>query len=205
MKKISLVALAFCISAVGFAQDNPQLRTPMEKKVRFGIRAGANLASLNLTDVSGVEVNTKTSMHGGLFVNAPLGGSFAIQPGLEYSGQGAKWKMGTTNSEIDMHYLNVPIMVQWKSTGGFFVETGPQAGFLLGASVNDVDADEGYDKFDLSWGTGLGYLSRMGLGANARYNLGLTNTLDDDGSSSSSKAKNSVIQLGLVYQFGAHK
>jgi hypothetical protein len=113
MKKISVFVLALCTSAAVFAQDNqPQLRTPMEKKVRFGIRAGANLASVNMSDVAGgPEINTKTSLHGGVFVNAPLGGMFAIQPGVEYGGQGAKWKIGTTNSELDLNYINVPIFI----------------------------------------------------------------------------------------------
>lgn len=207
MKKISLFVLALCTSAAVFAQDNsPQLRTSMEKKVRFGIRAGANLSSLNMSDMAGgPEINTKTSLHGGIFVNAPIGGMFAIQPGVEYSGQGAKFKVGTVNSEVDMHYLNVPIMLQWKSAGGFFLETGPQAGFLVSASEDDVDADDEFDKFDLTWGAGLGYLSRIGLGINGRYNLGLTNAANDENTAVTGKMKNNVIQIGLVYHFGAHR
>lgn len=212
MKKISLFVLALCTSAAMFAQDaQPQLRTPMEKKVRVGIRAGANLAKFRLTDFpSGTEpdIQTKTSMHAGLFVNAPLGGMFAIQPGVEYSGQGSKYTEGGMNGEYDLHYINVPVMFQWKSTGGFFLETGPQAGILLRANLNDMEVpDETFKTLDVSWGAGLGYLSRVGLGVNARFNFGLSNTLegDDDNTNTTPQLKNQVIQLGLVYHFGAHK
>ncbi|RYZ27861.1 MAG: PorT family protein [Chitinophagaceae bacterium] len=211
MKKISLIALALCTSAAVFAQDTqPQLRTPMEQKVRFGIRAGANLAKFRLTDFNGVNepsVQTKTSMHAGLFMNAPLGGMFAIQPGVEYSGQGGKYKDGTDQGEFDMHYINVPIMFQWKSAGGFLVETGPQAGILLRANFNDEEVeDETFKTLDISWGAGLGYVSRIGLGVNARFNYGLTNILEGDNDTDNTpQLKNQVIQLGLVYHFGAHK
>ncbi|HUC82172.1 MAG TPA: porin family protein [Flavisolibacter sp.] len=206
MKKISLFVLALCTSAAVFAQDTqPQLRTPMERKVRFGIRAGANFASVNMSDVpNGPEINTKTSLHGGVFVNAPLGGMFAIQPGVEYGGQGAKVKQGTANAEWDLHYVNVPIMFQWKSAGGFLLETGPQAGFLVGAKADDVDVKDQFDTFDFTWGAGLGYLSRIGLGVNARYNLGINNIVNDE-AGLDGKIKNNVIQVGLVYHFGAHR
>lgn len=211
MKKISLVALALCTSAAVFAQDNqPQLRTPMANKVRIGVRAGVNLAQFRLTDFpAGTEprVQSKTSMHGGLFVNAPLGGKFAIQPGVEYSGQGSKFTDDGENGEYDLHYINVPVMFQWKSTGGLLLETGPQAGILLRANLDDVEVeDETFKTLDLSWGAGVGYLSRMGLGLNARFNYGLSNILEgDDASDTSPQLKNQVIQLGLVYHFGAHK
>lgn len=214
MKKMSFFALALCFGLAVSAQE-PQLRTERSNKTTFGLRAGLNFAKFNLSEfASGSEpdVNTKTSMHAGLFVNAPLGGSFRIQPGVEYSGQGSKMKMGTTNSEQDMHYVNVPIMLQWRSNGGFFLETGPQPGFLISAKMGgngmaEVDNKDDYETFDLSWGAGLGWVSRVGLGLNARYNHGLTNTLDDDtpGTTPMGEVKNQVIQIGLVYHFGAHK
>ena len=211
MKKISLIALALCTSAAVFAQDNqPLLRTPMEKKVRVGLRAGVNLAQFRLTDFpagSEPSIQSKTSMHGGLFVNAPLGGMFAIQPGVEYSGQGSKYREGTESGEYDLHYINVPVMFQWKSAGGFLVETGPQAGILLRANLDDEEVeDETFKTLDVSWGAGVGYISRMGLGLNARFNYGLSNILEGDNDTNNSpQLKNQVIQLGLVYHFGAHK
>lgn len=223
MKKISLFALALTTSVAMFAQ-NYEKTTPMARATRFGIKAGVNLAEMRANGYpAGTQPTSemKTSMNGGFLVNVPLGtGGFAVQPELVYSGQGGKMSTtasGTTpatHSEQDLGYINLPIMLQWKSQGGFFVETGPQAGYLVRAKLESgnttsVDNKDNYDKFDFSWGAGLGYLSRIGLGINARYNLGLSNVIEDNGGNNSSndgpELKNKVIQIGLFWQFGAGK
>lgn len=211
-----------------FAQDNMDqkpLRTPMEVKTRFGIKAGVNLANLEVDDdVNSSTVpntNSKTSFNGGFFVNIPVAGSFRVQPEVVWSGQGAKasGNAGTdqskTLSEYDFGYINIPVMAQIQTKGGFFVETGPQFGILMraqeeyvgGSTVNIEDMDL-VKKTDFSWGAGLGYLSRIGLGVSGRYNFGLSNVWNNEDNQSLprfNKMKNGVVQLGLVYQFGAFK
>jgi len=224
MKKISLIAFALCVNAALFAQETqPQLRTPMATKTRFGIRLGANLANVRLNEFAPTEpdVNQKTSIHAGVFVNVPISTMFRFQPGVEYSGQGSKvskynliGSSATTAYEQDLTYINVPLMLQYATPGGFMIEAGPQPGFLIAASQDgpgdtDVDNKDGFDKFDLSIGAGLGYLSRMGLGINARYNFGLTNAREDGGGNGTTnngpEIKNQVVQIGLVYHFGASR
>ena len=217
MKKISLIALACAAGFAVFAQDQPKLRTEMSSAIRFGIKGGVNLARLRTSDFpssSEPNVNNKTSWNGGFLVNIPFGeGGLAVQPELLYSGQGAKLKVnvGTTTQsfEQDFHYILLPVMLQWKSTGGFLIETGPQAGYLIKATQDgpgdtETDNKDNFEKFDFAWGAGLGFLSRIGLGIGARYNFGITNTLKDNTAYGSGvKARNSVINIGLFYRFGA--
>ncbi|MDB5205867.1 MAG: hypothetical protein JWR72_942 [Flavisolibacter sp.] len=222
MKKISLIVLTLCVSTALFAQETkPQLVTPMAVKTRFGIRAGANLANVRLNEFKPTEpdVNQKTSFHVGAFVNIPISPMFRFQPEVEYSGQGSKVskyrltdRATTAAYEQDLSYVNVPLMLQYMTKSGVMIEAGPQPGWLLNASQDgpgDTDTDNHtyFDKFNLSIGAGLGYLSRIGLGINARYNFGLTNTLEDDNGTSNNgpEVKNQVFQIGLVYQFGAGK
>lgn len=225
MKKTSLLALLFSTSMAVFAQSN-QMTTPMAIKTRFGIKAGVNLAEFRLNGFpSGTQpgTNLKTSMHAGFLANIPLGvGGWAVQPELLYSGQGSKLNSTTTigtittNSayEQDLSYITLPVMIQWKHRSGFFVETGPQAGYLIrgkqdGPGDTESDNKDNFDNFDFSWGAGLGFLSRVGLGVGARYNLGLTNTVEDGGGNGSAndgiEMKNKVIQIGLFWHFGAGK
>lgn len=227
MKKISLFTLAMCTGLALFAQDDQAhkpLRTEMEVKPRFGLKAGVNLANLEVDDdvnASSVpNTNSKTSFHGGFFVNLPIAGSFRIQPELLWSGQGAKVGSGTgtlnkTMSEFDFGYIQIPVMAQIQTPGGFFVETGPQFGILMraqeeyvdGTTVNIEDNDF-VKKTDFSWGAGLGYLSRIGLGISGRYNFGLSNVWNNEDRAAGpayNKMKNGVVQIGLVYQLGAHK
>ncbi|HEU4469910.1 MAG TPA: porin family protein [Flavisolibacter sp.] len=222
MKKISLFALALTTSLAMYAQNENV--APMAIKPRFGIKAGANLAKLrpqNYPNGTELETNLHTSVHAGFLANIPFGtGGFALQPEVLYSGQGSKMSQMTTvgtvttetKYEQDLSYLTVPIMLQWKSRGGFFVETGPQVGFLLNAQAEgpgstNTDNEDAFENFDFSWGAGIGYLSRIGLGIGARYNHGISNILTNEVNTGGGEPelKNSVINIGLFWHFGAGK
>lgn len=95
MKKISLFTLVMATGLAVCAQSEPTLRTPMESKVRFGLKGGVNLSTLHLTSddfPAGMTPNTnmKTSGVGGVFVNLPLSTTFRLQPEVVFSSQGSK-------------------------------------------------------------------------------------------------------------------
>jgi hypothetical protein len=227
MKNISFIALALCASSALFAQDShPQLRTPMAVKTRLGVRAGVNLADLTAKNLPAgsayTEAQSKTSFVGGLFANVPISGMFRFQPEVDFSSQGGKLQgpSGTTSAatyEQDLHYINVPLNFQLMTNKGFFVQTGPQVGYLIDAKVKstsstNTSADKGnldnFDKIDFSWTGGVGYLSRIGLGVDLRYNIGIANIVSDNAPAGNYKGgtwKNSVGQFSLIYQFGAYK
>ena len=219
MKKFSFIALALFTSTALFAQN--ENRTEMAAQPRFGIKAGANLSKLRPSDLpagADVSTNLKTSFHGGFLVNIPLGtGGLAFQPEIVYSGQGSKinekFTIGTVTSsekyEQDMHYINVPLMLQWKSAGGFYLEAGPQVGFLIkakqdGPGDTEDENKDSFENLEVSAGAGLGYMTRVGVGIGARYNHGFSNVLDNE-SSSDARMRHSVINIGLFYHFGANK
>ncbi|HET7896277.1 MAG TPA: porin family protein [Flavisolibacter sp.] len=228
MKKISVWALAMATSTAVFAQDTqPQLVTPMAVKTRIGLRGGVNLADLAAKDMPAMEssmaseAQAKTSFNAGLFVNVPLGQVIRFQPEVNFSSQGGKLQGGSGATaftyEQDLHYITVPLLFQAQSTKGFFVETGPQLGYLVAAhpkngsgtmaNMSTESNKENFDKFDLAWSAGVGYLSRIGLGLDLRYNHGITNIMEDNNASQAMKGtwKNHVGQISLVYQFGAYK
>jgi len=222
MKKVSLFALLLSAGTALFAQSSTQLRTPMEVAPRFGVKAGVNLATTALGDIpSGAtepNANNKTGFYGGVFVNLPLGSSmFKFQPELLYSSQGTKLDRigGYGEGELDLNYVALPLMVQLQTPGGFYVEVGPQVALMTNSkyqinSGSEIDYKDFSDKFDFSVNAGVGYMTRIGLGINARYNYGITNLIDAKNSTAPSyssfrEAENRIIQLGLFYQFGASK
>ncbi len=227
MKKVSLFVLSLCSGMALFAQTQPQLVTPMAIKTRFGVRGGVNLSNLHISDQTSSNVgspNSKAGVVGGIFANIPLGVNFRLQPEVDYSGQGARmngtYTIGTATSTYNytqkLTYINVPVMLQLQTNSGFFVETGPQVGYLMKASLEDNsvsanangDNKNAFEKLDFAWAAGIGYLSRIGLGIDARYNYGIRDILNKDYSSYSSsngKLKNTVAQISLIYQFGANK
>ncbi|MEO6406307.1 MAG: porin family protein [Ferruginibacter sp.] len=188
MKTKLMAAIAICFFAI----------TATAQKTEIGFKAGANFATLN-TEASPNPYKMKTGIHAGLLAHIHLTDKFALQPEVVYSGQGAKADSGP--GEINLGYLNVPILGQYMFANGFRLETGPQAGILLSAKTkyNGVteDVKDELKGFDFAWAFGLGYKSPMGLGVDARYNLGLSDINKDNTGGS---VKNNVFQVGLFYQ-----
>ncbi|HEV7330780.1 MAG TPA: porin family protein [Flavisolibacter sp.] len=220
MKKISVFALALAASVVVVAQEtHQQLRTPRTNKVQFGLDVGVNLARLDANEgdfASGTapSTNNKTAFHVGTFVNIPIGGMVSLKPQLIYSKQGSKLRIGSTDFEEDLDYIYVaPAALHVMTKGGFIIETGPMLGYLLSGSRENTTANTSVDvkdarkDLDFMWSGGIGYLSRIGLGAHVRYNHGFSNVLntDDDALQSPGKLQNRVFQIGLMYHFGGHK
>lgn len=229
MKKISLFTATMFAGLIALGQDqSPNLKTEMDSKVRFGLKAGATLPTVEADDDSpssgnSFNTNMKTSLAGGFFVNIPISDHFRFQPEIVYSGQGSKITQkasiggGSTSQtyELDMHYLTLPLTFQFQTHSGFWVETGPQFGYLIRAEqegpgsqeINLEDMDY-VKKTDFSWNGGIGYLFRVGLGINARYNFGFSNIWDNDNSSSPMRNfdfSNRVLSFNVVYHLGAHK
>lgn len=225
MKRISLFMMAVATAFAAGAQSEPQLRTKMEVKPRFGIKAGVNLANLEIDDdasaAAGTNTTRKTSVNGGFFYNIPVSESFRVQPELLYSIQGAKSNAMTSTdpnlaglTEYDFHYLAVPVMLQYATPGGFMVELGPQFSYLSSANGDKANAEVDLKKgdyiksIDFAAGGGVGYLSRIGLGINARYMHGFTNVFNNDdrpATTSGMTFRNRNFQIGLSYHFGAGK
>jgi len=173
-------------------------------QVEFGVKAGANFATLTGSGSDGAK--TKVDFNGGAFAQIPLVNSFFLQPELVYSRQGAKATSDGINFSVNQSYLNIPVLVKYHHSSGFFGETGPQMGFLLAASVKaggtTQDVKSSYKSTDFGWAFGLGYrLSSIPAGIDARYNLGLTNIAAQDVSDQS--LKNSVFQIGVFYVLGS--
>lgn len=173
-------------------------------QVQYGLKAGANFATLTGTATDGAK--TKVDFNGGGFAHIPLFNSFFLQPELVYSGQGAKGAQSETDFTVNQSYLNVPVLFQYRHSSGLFAETGPQIGFLLAANVKSgsmsEDVKSSYKSTDFSWAFGLGYMiPSISVGIDARYNLGLTNIAAEEVSGQT--VKNSVFQVGLFYVFGA--
>jgi hypothetical protein len=162
----------------------------------FGIKAGLNVASLDVKD--GVDFNSKAGFNIGALAHVHLSPHFAVQPEVVYSEQGGK----DGSDKWNINYVNVPVLLQYMAGNGFRVETGPQLGIKTSAKIKSGDVEvENHDvnTLDLSWAIGASYIGAAGLGLDARYNLGITNVNDVD----VPEVRNRVFQVGLFYQFSS--
>ncbi len=169
--------------------------------VNIGIKGGLNLYNIKYNN--DVKYDTKAGLHAGLLGHIHVTKNFAIQPELLFSAQGAKWETGGVETKLNLNYLNVPILLQYMFDNGFRFEAGPQVGFLLTAKsdngTTETDVKSDLNGLDAGLAFGLGYIHvPSGFGVDARYNLGLTNIIEDD---NSVKANNRGFQLGVFYQF----
>lgn len=187
MKKISLFAAALAVCAIAAAQ-----------KPVFGIKAGLNLA--NLTNTNG---SFRAGLHAGGLMHAHFTPAFSIQPEIMYSMQGAKYD---NDARYTLGYVNIPVLLQYNFGDGFRLQGGPQLGILTTATFKvgstNYDVSDAFKTIDFSVPLGLSYLSKSGVGLDARYNIGVSDVTESTASSS----RNGVIQFGLFYLFNSrHK
>ena len=191
--KLILFSLTLLISTITRAQ------------VQLGLKAGYNIANLLYTGLYFQNGQKSLSnFNVGAITAITLSRSFSIQSELTYSGQGNKYNDGTSEGSNHYDYINLPVLLSYHHSAGFFVETGLQIGFLVRAfSYNGRNGQNIRNRSyspDYSYVIGTGYqLPRTNLGIDARYNFGLlniTHQLASDGS-----IKNSVFQIGLFYLF----
>lgn len=187
MKTITLTGVVLLFFAnVIFAQRSP---------VQLGVKGGVNFATLERADNNSAD--HRTALYAGALAHIHIGHNFALQPELMYAAQGAEYN---DNSRDKLAYVNVPVLGQYMFSNGLRLQTGPQIGLLASAEAatgnHETDLKSSLKKTDLSWSFGTSYLTRFGLGIDARYNLGLTDISKDN-----SDLKNRVWQVGLFYQF----
>jgi len=195
MKKLMIAAIAVIgFSAAGLAQQ----------QVKFGPKAGVNLATISGNDDS----EMKIGFHVGAVAEIKFNDKFSLQPEVLYSAQGAKEK-GEGDGKMNNDYINIPIMAKYYFVEGFSIEAGPQVGFLMKSEAKgenaSVDTKDFYKSVDFGLGIGLAYDLPMGLFVNARYNIGLSKINEDFDfggiTVETEDLKNNVIQIGVGFKF----
>lgn len=169
-------------------------------------------AAANYSTVVGDQADSfesKIGFAGGLGFQFGLCENWNLQPELMYSSQGADYSDSDFTGTYSLNYLNVPIMAQFEVGDGFHLEAGPQIGFLLSAkdeySLSDggsmeEDIKEFVKSTDFGLNLGAGYTFSNGISLRARYNLGLTDVIDNQElSDAGAKWKNSVVSLAVGY------
>jgi len=151
MKKLLFFVMALFMVGSAFSQE-----------VRFGVKAGVNLASLSDVESSGSGISIKVfekdgmaiGYHGGVFANIGFGKFIGFQPELLFSMQGGKHKMGQLFSGMDdfgdmdleidgpapkvsyqLGYVALPLLLEIKPVDNLGILVGPQVGYNLTRSA----------------------------------------------------------------------
>ena len=191
MKKTAIFAGSFLI-----------LFTATAQQAHFGLKGGVNISQLHFNN--NTQSDSKVGVHLGILAHIHASKTWAVQPELLYSLEGAQ-KVGNSGINYNLNYLNVPVLLQYMFDNGFRLEGGPQIGFLLNAKrkAGDVTVDDdGFKTTAFSIPLGVGYLTSSGVGLDARYVFGLSNINDSE---NGPIIQSNVFQLGLFYQLSDSK
>lgn len=170
----------------------------LKAQTEIGIKGGVNFSSV--TELNGKD---RVSAHGGIFLHNTLNNHWCIQPELLYSAQGEKSidENGVKN-DLNLNYLQLPVMIQYYATKRIYLEAGPQIGYLLQANregpVEDkASVKDNYKKVDVGINAGIGVWATKNIGFYGRYNLGLM----DVSKLTDVERKNRNIELGAAIRF----
>lgn len=198
------------------AQDEASNSNAMD--FSFGVKGGVNFATLQGDGMESPD--SRTSFHVGLLAEFPIVEIFSIQVEALYSKQGAEYTntlivpdvnspTGVTTlsnkAELQLDYINVPVLAKFYVFEGFSLEAGPQFSFLVNDEWDTQPNEEGGDNpsfirrsansFEFGIAGGATFQTNMGLFATARYIRGISDIADD------LDVNNAVFQLGVGYKF----
>jgi Outer membrane protein beta-barrel domain len=173
-------------------------------QLQLGVKGGLNLTTF--TGNNAQMAKMRTGFNAGGLAAFSITDMLSVQAEVQYSAQGANYNADSISmsGNINSGYLNIPVLVKYNHSSGFFIETGPQIGLLLSSKAKSggtsVDVKSSFKSTDFSWVFGLGFLTSANIGIDARYNLGLSN-IEKGGMYNTGTLKNSVIQISLFYLF----
>ena len=188
MKSKLLILSIFCIT-VGAANA---------QKLHIGFKGGANINKL-----TGKSFDDQFSFgyHVGGFFSAGLGKKFAIQPEILFN----QINVDTSSSfstvyqfnkvdKVQLKYLSIPILLNYKPIKFITLQAGPQFGILTNKSKTLLqNGKEAFKTGDLSILAGA-QVNISHINIYARYAVGLSNLNDID---NKEKWKSQSIQIGM--------
>lgn len=178
----------------------------------FGAKGQCNLSfgpkiGLNVSDLTDGGYSARVGMNVGIFAQYRFNSSWAVQPEILYSMQGAKLKYfldgGSSNSPYKLDYISVPILAKFYATQGLSFGIGPQVAFRVKADNGGGTYDNGKtfkDKtnpVELAAAVGAAYDFPFGIVLDARYTIGMTKVFKSD----FMEGHNSVFQFSVGYKF----
>ena len=168
------------------------------QKLHIGFKGGANINKL-----TGKSFDDQFSFgyHVGGFVSVGLGKKFAIQPEILFN----QINVDTSSSystiyqfnkvdKVQLKYLSIPILLNFKPIKFITLQAGPQFGILTNKSITLVqNGKDAFKSGDFSMLGGV-QVNISHLNVYARYAVGLSNLNDID---NKEKWKSQSIQLGV--------
>lgn len=177
------------------------------QNLQFGISGGLDAARLALSGATGGPIKYKNDLTGGLSLEAGISDNFGVQLEVNYSRQGTAVVAddGSSAGSFNFDYITIPVVIKLYGTPRLNFFAGPQVGLLLSAKSKiqnspEEDVKDQFKSTDFYAVFGAEYKFANGIFVNARYNLGLSNIVEED-AMPDSEFKNRYFSFRLGYAF----
>lgn len=204
MKKLMMmmVMAAFCLTtnAQNTQHENGSFTLQPMVGVGFGALGGHYYTTGSTKKVDDkMRVGLVAGVEGEYFVSdwftASAGVMYAMQ-GWRVNDNGSKWNM-------NLDFINIPVLANFYVTEGLALKVGVQPGFLVSAKA-DGSSSAGKDyakKFSLAVPVGVSYEFENGLTFDFRANFALTKINKIDIPSVDDDTRSNLLQLTVGYKF----
>jgi len=173
-------------------------------QIEFGMKGGLNISDIVMTNYINPDVESdlrlKAGLHAGFFASGMMNERIGLTGEVLYSNKGVK-----ANGNIDLHYVTVPLLVQYRLSSKIFLEVGPEIGYMFSATSDFGNATSNYNnKLDLGLDGGLRLAAdRFNFGL--RYCVGMLSVRDpiefnNTSGSERIKFQNRVLQFSVGYR-----
>ena len=168
---------------------------------RAGIKGGINICDLIVTNSANYfgeeSFDSRISYHIGTYIQHPFSEQFGLQVEVLFSNKGYKHKLEDQTLNVNLNYLNWPVLLVYRPVKYLEFEFGPEFGYLITgeAIINNFD-------FGVDLGARLNISKRLNLGT--RYNNGVRFKMNIDETFTDGeppKYSNSVFQFYIGYNF----
>ena len=150
MKTLGLILATslFAFSATAQTQDT-------RDQLKFGLKAGANLANVWDENDQDFQADHKLGFAGGAYLSIPLGTFIGIQPNVIYSQKGyqsdGRFLGQSYTVTRTSNFLDVPILFELKPSPFVTIVAGPQYSYLMSQEdkvISDNFSASEYEEFE---------------------------------------------------------
>ena len=174
----------------------------------FGIKGGVNYVNLVETSSGPSYGDYILAFHAGMFSTVEITEKFSLRPEILYSKKGYDRALSSSTIDIQiqrrLHYLNLPVLMQFRPLKQLAFLAGPEFGYIL-AARQDINSpnftkeiNDMYDRFDLGLAAGINFLITENLQSEIRYTHGLSD-LANNSSILGSNLQNRTFQFSVGY------
>ena len=184
MKKFILATvLMFFVGHIS-AQDE-EIIIP---EIGFGLKAGLNSMHNKTVNESSDNVQKKSGVYIGAFVNIPTSDVFSVQPEIIYS---STEFLGRNN----VSFLHIPVLLNFELGNGFSGFIGPEGQVLI--DLGEAENSDLYNSFMFGFTFGARYQITPNFYIEGRPYFALSKFIEED----TGYRKFNTLQIGLAFKF----